>query len=146
MEYDPAKRVSLFNLVRIKRAIEAITGLRADVTTRDSLRPDAKAEIESLVARCFDGEARLRIIQIRHQIDAIQGWTSERTFEDFTSDMMLRNAIERSRKLSGATRRIPATEKAKYPNIPWSDIADIGNYLRHQYHDLNEKILLGRYP
>jgi uncharacterized protein len=53
VEYDPNQRFSLFNLVRIKRAIETITGLRADVTTRDSLRADAKAEIESQAVRVF---------------------------------------------------------------------------------------------
>ena len=82
------------------------------------------------------------IIQMRHQIDAIQRWIANRSFDDFAGNMMLRNAIERSLEIiSEASRRIPDTEKAKHPNIPWQDIADIGNYLRHQYHDLNEKIL-----
>lgn len=82
------------------------------------------------------------IIQIRHQIDAIQGWIAERTFDEFAGDMMLRNAIERSIEIiSEASRRIPEAEKSKHPDVPWKDIADIGNYLRHQYHDLNEKIL-----
>lgn len=82
------------------------------------------------------------IIQMRHQIDAIQGWTSGRTFEDFTGDMLLRNAIERSLEIiSEASRRIPKGEKAKHKQIPWDDVADIGNYLRHQYHDLNDQIL-----
>jgi uncharacterized protein with HEPN domain len=82
------------------------------------------------------------IIQMRHQIDAIQRWIANRTFDDFSGDMMLRNAIERSLEIiSEASRRIPDTEKAKHSDIPWRDIADIGNYLRHQYHDLNVKIL-----
>lgn len=82
------------------------------------------------------------IIQIRHQIDAIQGWTAGRSFEDFIGDMLLRNAIERSIEIiSEASRRIPESEKSKHAHVPWNDIADIGNYLRHQYHDLNEEIL-----
>jgi predicted nucleotidyltransferase len=53
VDYDRDKSFSLFNLVRIKRAIEALTGLRADVTTRDSLRLDAKAEIEREAVQVF---------------------------------------------------------------------------------------------
>lgn len=53
VEYDPQERFSLFNLVRIKRVIEMLTGLRADVTTRDSLRPEVKTEIEREAVRVF---------------------------------------------------------------------------------------------
>lgn len=82
------------------------------------------------------------IIQIRAQIEAIDKWIEGKAFADFTGDMMLRNAIERSLEIiSEASRRIPDSEKAGFPDIPWGDIASIGNYLRHQYHDLNDKIL-----
>ncbi len=53
VEYDPQERFSLFNLVRIKRVVEKLTGLRADVTTRNSLRPEVKAEIEREAVRVF---------------------------------------------------------------------------------------------
>lgn len=53
VEYDRGVLFSLFNLVRIKRAIEALTGLPTDVTTRDSLRPEVRAEIEADAVRVF---------------------------------------------------------------------------------------------
>ena len=53
VEYDPDQSFSLFNLVRIKRAIETVTGLRADVTTRDSLRAESRGEIEAQAIRVF---------------------------------------------------------------------------------------------
>ncbi|MFM9942219.1 MAG: DUF86 domain-containing protein [Hyphomicrobiaceae bacterium] len=82
------------------------------------------------------------IIQIRHQVDAIEAWVKGRTIADFKGDMLLRNAIERSIEIiSEASRRIPQIEKAKHPQIPWNDIADVGNFIRHQYHDINDKIL-----
>ncbi len=82
------------------------------------------------------------IIQIRHQIDAIGRWLSGKSIDDFKNDMLLRNAIERSIEIIyEATRRIPVSEKSRFPDVPWQDIADIGNYLRHQYHDLNENVL-----
>ncbi|MFM9942218.1 MAG: nucleotidyltransferase family protein [Hyphomicrobiaceae bacterium] len=53
VDYDPKQTFSLFNLVRIKRALEALTGVPTDVTTRDSLRPETRAEIEADAVRVF---------------------------------------------------------------------------------------------
>lgn len=53
VEYDRSHSFSLFNLVRIKRLIESLTGLHADVTTRDSLRPEMRAAIEADAVRVF---------------------------------------------------------------------------------------------
>lgn len=53
VEYDKDALFSLFNIVRVKRAIEALTGLPTDVTTRDSLRPEVRAEIETDAIRVF---------------------------------------------------------------------------------------------
>ena len=43
--------------------------------------------------------------------------------------------------ISEATRRIPDSEKAKAPDVPWQAIADIGNRLRHDYDDVNVEII-----
>lgn len=53
VEYDRSKTFSLFNLVRIKRILESLTGLPTDITTRDSLRPETRAEIEADAVRVF---------------------------------------------------------------------------------------------
>jgi uncharacterized protein with HEPN domain len=39
--------------------------------------------------------------------------------------------------ITEATTRIPDTEKAKAPDIPWREIVDMGNRLRHDYDDFN---------
>jgi uncharacterized protein len=48
---DP--RFSLVEVVRLKRQVEGILGVEADVTTRDSLHPMLKERIEAAVLRVF---------------------------------------------------------------------------------------------
>lgn len=43
--------------------------------------------------------------------------------------------------ISEATTRIPDSEKAKAPEIPWREIVDMGNRLRHDYDDFNIRYL-----
>ncbi len=38
--------------------------------------------------------------------------------------------------ISEASRRLPAELKARYPSIPWKDIAGAGNIYRHDYEDV----------
>ena len=53
VDYDAGSRFSLLNLVRIQRVIENLTGLRVDVTTRDSLRREVRPQIEREAVRVF---------------------------------------------------------------------------------------------
>jgi uncharacterized protein with HEPN domain len=43
--------------------------------------------------------------------------------------------------ISEASRRLPATMKARHPEVPWRDIAAIGNILRHEYPAVNRDIV-----
>lgn len=40
-----------------------------------------------------------------------------------------------------ASRRIPADLKAKHTEIPWADIAGVGNILRHGYDSLDHAVI-----
>jgi predicted nucleotidyltransferase len=53
VDYDPAKKFSLFDLVGIKLLLEDELGLQIDVTTRDSLHPMLKEDIEKSAVRVF---------------------------------------------------------------------------------------------
>lgn len=54
-----------------------------------------------------------------------------------------RRAIERWLEIiSEASRHVPEELKAKEPAIPWRQIADIGNIIRHSYDRLDEATLL----
>jgi predicted nucleotidyltransferase len=53
LEYDPASRFSLVDLVGIKLFLEETLGIEADVTTRDGLHPMLKDKIERSAVRLF---------------------------------------------------------------------------------------------
>ncbi len=53
-----------------------------------------------------------------------------------------RFATERAIEIiSEASRHIPDDLKATAPDIPWRDVADIGNFLRHVYERTDPKIV-----
>ena len=43
--------------------------------------------------------------------------------------------------VSEATRHIPDNLKSRYPEIPWHQIAGIGNVLRHDYDLVDDRII-----
>jgi predicted nucleotidyltransferase len=53
IDYDPEGKFSLLELVGIKLLLEQRLGVRADVTTRDSLHPLLRADIEQSALRVF---------------------------------------------------------------------------------------------
>ena len=53
VDYDPGKKFSLVDLVDIKLLLEQELGIEVDVTTRDSLHPMLRNEIERTAVRVF---------------------------------------------------------------------------------------------
>ncbi|WP_421362694.1 nucleotidyltransferase family protein [Agrobacterium rosae] len=53
IDHDPAKRFSLFDLVGIKQFLEEELSVNVDVTTRTSLHPMLKGDIEQSAIRIF---------------------------------------------------------------------------------------------
>lgn len=53
VEYDPASRFSLLDLAGIYNVISDRTGLTVSITTRDSLHPKLKPEIERQAIQIF---------------------------------------------------------------------------------------------
>src|SRR5437762_9214084 len=53
VDYDPAGKFSLLELVGIKLLLEKKLGVQVDVTTRDSLHPMLRADIERSAIRVF---------------------------------------------------------------------------------------------
>ncbi len=53
VDYDPQKKFSLVDLVDIKNLLEDELGMAVDVTTRDSLHPALRADIEKSAIRVF---------------------------------------------------------------------------------------------
>jgi uncharacterized protein len=53
VDYDPAKRFSLLDLVGIKQFLEEELAVEVDVTTRSSLHPMLRTDIEQSAIRVF---------------------------------------------------------------------------------------------
>jgi len=53
IDYDPERKFSLVDLVGIKLLLEDELGTQVDVTTRDSLHPMLRKDIESSAVRVF---------------------------------------------------------------------------------------------
>jgi predicted nucleotidyltransferase len=53
VDYDPARKFSLADLAGIKLFLEQRLGARIDLTTRDSLHPTLRDEIERSAVRIF---------------------------------------------------------------------------------------------
>ena len=83
--------------------------------------------------------------RVRHILDAIREIEialARVTYEDFSSNLLLRLAIERLLEIvCEASRYIPADVKAGEPDIPWQKITDFGNRLRHAYHQINAEVV-----
>jgi uncharacterized protein with HEPN domain len=69
-------------------------------------------------------------------------YAAELTFEQYLADQKTQRAVERCIEVvSEASRHIPGEIKAKHSDIPWSDVAAIGNVFRHQYHNIAARIV-----
>lgn len=60
----------------------------------------------------------------------------------FATDTLRQDAVTRCLEvISEASRRIPDAFKNGHPDIPWKEIAGIGNILRHEYQKVSSTII-----
>jgi uncharacterized protein with HEPN domain len=83
--------------------------------------------------------------RLRHVLDAINDINhilEGKSHDEFVADRIMRAATERLLEIiSEASRRVPEDIKARQPQIPWQRVADLGNILRHAYHNTNPDII-----
>ena len=89
--------------------------------------------------------ARPLDIVVEEMIDYIaqaRTYAADLTFEQYFADRKTQRAVERCIEvISEASRHIPGELKAKHADIPWSDVAAIGNVFRHEYHNVAARIV-----
>jgi uncharacterized protein with HEPN domain len=60
----------------------------------------------------------------------------------YQRDVKLKLAVERCIEIvSEASRHIPENSKSDYADLPWYEIAAIGNLLRHHYERVDDFIM-----
>ena len=83
--------------------------------------------------------------RLAHMLDAmvqIETHTAGLDFEEFAKDRFRQLGIERCLEIvSEASRHVPDGIKARYTHIPWRQVGDIGNRLRHAYHAVDSAIV-----
>jgi uncharacterized protein with HEPN domain len=71
---------------------------------------------------------------------AIRQFVAKKTFEDYTSDRILRGAVERHIEIIGeAARNVSAGFRDKHPEIPWSKIIAQRHVLAHEYGEVKHE-------
>ena len=76
----------------------------------------------------------LRLTDIMDAISGIEAVIDQASFETYADNWGMQRAVERGLEIiSEASRHIPDDLKELAPDIPWRQIAAIGNLLRHEY-------------
>ncbi len=77
-------------------------------------------------------------------IDGIQRATECKTLVDYAGDWLLKHGVQGGIDIiSEASRAVLADIQARRPEAPWRKIRGIGNVLRHEYHNLSDRIMWG---
>ena len=86
----------------------------------------------------------MRLLDMAAQISAIETALAGRDEAAFRDDWLLRSAVERGIEIiSEASRHLDPALTAAHPEVPWRRVADIGNWLRHAYEQVEPGLILG---
>ena len=85
---------------------------------------------------------RVRLLHIRDEIDGVTAALAGASFDQYKRSYALRRTAERAVQIiSEAARTLPSDLLARYPEAPWSAIIGIGNILRHEYQEIDDRRL-----
>ncbi|MFZ1426615.1 MAG: HepT-like ribonuclease domain-containing protein [Geminicoccaceae bacterium] len=70
----------------------------------------------------------------------IERITAGATAASYLADRPMRDAVERNlERLSEASRHLPEALLRRHEAIPWRQVRDLGNVLRHGYHAVEDQ-------
>jgi len=85
---------------------------------------------------------RLRLDHILKGIARIEHLTAGKAAEDYLADEGLREMIERNvARISEAAHFVQNHVRARYPAIPRRRIVGIGNVIRHDYDEIDDRVI-----
>ncbi|OYU15198.1 MAG: hypothetical protein CFE37_07360 [Alphaproteobacteria bacterium PA4] len=86
---------------------------------------------------------RLRLLDMAAQMAAIEAAVAGRDADALRQDWLLRSAVERGVEvISEASRHLDPALTAAHPEVPWRRVADIGNWMRHAYEQVDPALIL----
>ena len=87
-----------------------------------------------------------RATDMQRAISEIRKLLKGKSVNSLMSDAATRAAFERFLEiLSEASRHIPDDLKAEFSGVPWRQVADLGNFIRHVYHKVDVEVLWAIY-
>ncbi len=76
-----------------------------------------------------------RLHHIKKAITNANGLLAGRSIDSLRTDEVIRAACERFLEIiSEASRYIPEAWRLQHPAVPWRQVQDLGNVIRHVYH------------
>lgn len=83
-------------------------------------------------------------LDIRHNIHLARRFVAALSYAQFLEKELEFYAVTRCLEIiSEASRRLPEELKLRHPDIPWTEIAGAGNVFRHDYEDVQHKLIWG---
>jgi uncharacterized protein with HEPN domain len=85
---------------------------------------------------------RARLLDMLEAIEGIRAAVAGLDYAAYQRGWVVRRAVERGLEIiSEASRHVPAEVKAAHPEVPWRQIAGIGNVLRHEYQRVEDRLV-----
>jgi uncharacterized protein with HEPN domain len=85
---------------------------------------------------------RVRLLHIRDEIDGVTDAIKGASFDQYRASYPLRRTAERAVQIiSEAAKALSPALLERYPDAPWSAIIGIGNVLRHEYQEIDDRRL-----
>ncbi len=85
-----------------------------------------------------------RLIHIRDNIHLARNFVDGLTYEAFRDNPLVFYAVTRCLEvISEASRRLPTELKERHSHIVWMEIAGAGNVYRHDYEDVQQRLVWG---
>jgi uncharacterized protein with HEPN domain len=82
------------------------------------------------------------LAEIIEALDGIEAATTGKSLDDFSANWLLKHGVQRGIEIiSEAARHIPDDLLILAPEIPWKQVRDVGNILRHEYHRVADPIV-----
>jgi uncharacterized protein with HEPN domain len=83
-----------------------------------------------------------RLEDMRDAMDEAMRFTAGMTYAGHVADPLVRRGVEHCIEIvSEASRHIPHDRKAEHSQVPWRNVADIGNVLRHCYRLVDHAVI-----
>lgn len=87
-------------------------------------------------------ETKLYLEDIKDCIRKIEQYTKGESFDAFTHNTMIIDAVVRNIEIIGeAANNMPEELKEKHVEIPWYEIKGMRNRIVHEYFGVDEKVL-----